>query len=36
MRSLTGLIDGELRAGRRVLAAFDFPFAYPNEASRVP
>jgi hypothetical protein len=29
MRSLVGLIDGEMRAGRRVLAAFDFPFAYP-------
>lgn len=29
MRSLQGLIDGELRAGRRVLAAFDFPFACP-------
>jgi molybdopterin molybdotransferase len=30
MRSLVGLIDGEMRAGRRVLAAFDFPFAYPR------
>lgn len=30
MRSLQGLIDAELRAGRRVLAAFDFPFAYPT------
>jgi molybdopterin molybdotransferase len=34
MRSLTGLIDGELRAGRRVLAAFDFPFAYPRGFAR--
>lgn len=34
MRSVTGLIDGELRGGRRVLAAFDFPFAYPNGFAR--
>ncbi|AHM03829.1 Molybdopterin-guanine dinucleotide biosynthesis protein MobA [Roseibacterium elongatum DSM 19469] len=26
---LTGLMDAELRAGRRVLVVFDFPFAYP-------
>ncbi len=29
MQSLAELLDGELRAGRRVLAAFDFPFGYP-------
>lgn len=34
MRALRGLIDGELRAGRRVLAAFDFPFAYPQGFAR--
>jgi hypothetical protein len=34
MRSLVGLFDGELRAGRRVLAAFDFPFAYPDGFAR--
>ncbi|MCU4652523.1 molybdopterin guanine dinucleotide synthesis [Roseibacterium sp. SDUM158016] len=34
MRSLRGLLDGELRAGRRVLLAFDFPFAYPNGFAR--
>lgn len=30
IRTLTGFLDGELRARRRVLAAFDFPFAYPS------
>jgi molybdopterin molybdotransferase len=30
MRSIRGLIDGDLRAGRRILLAFDFPFAYPS------
>jgi molybdopterin molybdotransferase len=30
MRNIRGLIDGDLRAGRRILLAFDFPFAYPN------
>lgn len=34
MRSLIGLIDGELRAGRRILAAFDFPFGYPAGFAR--
>lgn len=34
MRWLHGLIDGELRAGRRVLAAFDFPFGYPAGFAR--
>lgn len=34
MRSLSSLFDGELRAGRRVLAAFDFPFAYPAGFAR--
>lgn len=34
MRSLVGLIDGELRAGRRILAAFDFPFGYPAGFAR--
>jgi molybdopterin molybdotransferase len=34
MRSVAGLLDGELRAGRRVLAAFDFPFAYPAGFAR--
>jgi molybdopterin molybdotransferase len=34
MRSLVGLIDGEVRAGRRVLAAFDFPFGYPEGFGR--
>lgn len=29
MRFLTGLIDAERRAGRRVLLGFDFPFGYP-------
>ncbi|WP_345229468.1 molybdenum cofactor guanylyltransferase MobA [[Roseibacterium] beibuensis] len=33
-RWLTGLLDGERRAGRRVLAAFDFPFAYPTGFGR--
>jgi molybdopterin-guanine dinucleotide biosynthesis adapter protein len=27
---LTALLDGEAKAGRRVLAGFDFPFGYPN------
>ncbi len=30
MQFLTGLLDAELRAGRRVLAGFDFPFGYPH------
>ncbi|MBF9044492.1 molybdopterin guanine dinucleotide synthesis [Rhodobacterales bacterium HKCCE4037] len=34
MRFLTGLLDGELRAGRRVLAGFDFPFGYPRGFAR--
>ncbi|MEX3017024.1 hypothetical protein [Gymnodinialimonas hymeniacidonis] len=34
MRALTGLLDGELRAGRRVLAGFDFPFGYPRSFAR--
>jgi len=34
MRSLSGLIDGEIRAGRRILLAFDFPFAYPRGFAR--
>ncbi|MGP1356305.1 molybdopterin guanine dinucleotide synthesis [Roseicyclus sp.] len=34
MRTIAGLVDGELRAGRRVLAAFDFPFAYPAGFAR--
>lgn len=34
MRSLSGLIDGDLRAGRRMLLAFDFPFAYPRGFAR--
>jgi hypothetical protein len=34
MRFLTGLLDGERRAGRRVLAGFDFPFGYPKGFAR--
>ncbi|WP_166486037.1 molybdopterin guanine dinucleotide synthesis [Jannaschia sp. CCS1] len=34
MRVLTGLLDGELRAGRRVLVGFDFPFGYPQGFAR--
>jgi molybdenum cofactor guanylyltransferase len=34
MRWLTGLLDGERRAGRRVLAGFDFPFGYPKGFAR--
>jgi len=34
MRSLSGLIDGEIRAGRRILVACDFPFAYPRGFAR--
>jgi hypothetical protein len=34
MRTVRGLLDGELRAGRRVLLAFDFPFAYPTGFAR--
>lgn len=34
MRFLTGLLDGERRAGRRVLAGFDFPFGYPRGFAR--
>jgi molybdopterin molybdotransferase len=30
MRNIRGLIDGDLRAGRSILLAFDFPFAYPR------
>ncbi len=30
MRFLRGMLDGELRAGRRVLVGFDFPFGYPR------
>lgn len=30
VRALTGLLDGELRAGRRALVGFDFPFGYPR------
>ena len=29
MAALTAILDAELRAGRRVLAGFDFPFGYP-------
>lgn len=35
MRFLTGLLDGETRAGRRVLVGFDFPFGYPKNFARV-
>ncbi|MBY4894541.1 hypothetical protein KUL25_17420 [Rhodobacteraceae bacterium N5(2021)] len=34
MRFLTGLLDGERRAGRRVLVGFDFPFGYPKGFAR--
>ncbi len=34
MRALTGLLDGEIRAGRRVLVGFDFPFGYPKGFAR--
>lgn len=34
MESLMALCDGELRAGRRMLMAFDFPFAYPAGFAR--
>ncbi len=34
MRSIKGLIDGDLRAGRRILLAFDFPFGYPSGFSK--
>lgn len=34
VRALTGLLDGELRAGRRVLVGFDFPFGYPRGFAR--
>lgn len=34
MRALTGVLDGESRAGRRVLAGFDFPFGYPQGFAR--
>lgn len=34
MRMLCGLLDGERRAGRRALLAFDFPFAYPAGFAR--
>ncbi len=34
MQSLASLCEGELRAGRRVLVAFDFPFAYPEGFAR--
>jgi molybdopterin molybdotransferase len=34
MRSLSGLIEGEIRAGRRTLVACDFPFAYPQGFAR--
>lgn len=34
MRFLQGLLDGELRAGRRVLMGFDFPFGYPRGFAR--
>lgn len=30
MRLLTGLLDAERRANRRVLVGFDFPFGYPR------
>lgn len=35
VRALTGLLDGERRAGRRVLVGFDFPFGYPKGFARV-
>lgn len=34
MEALTALFDAELAAGRRVLAGFDFPFAYPRGFAR--
>lgn len=34
MRFLTGLLDGEMGAGRRVLVGFDFPFGYPQGFAR--
>jgi hypothetical protein len=34
MDTLVGVIDEELEAGRRILAAFDFPFAYPAGFAR--
>jgi hypothetical protein len=34
MGTLAQLIDEELQAGRRILAAFDFPFAYPAGFAR--
>jgi hypothetical protein len=34
MRNIRGLIDGDLRAGRSILLAFDFPFAYPRGLAR--
>ncbi len=35
MSALQSLLDAELVAGRRVLAGFDFPFAYPRGFARV-
>lgn len=35
MRALTGLLDGEVRADRRVLVGFDFPFGYPKGFAEV-
>lgn len=34
MSALTELLDEELRAGRRVLVGFDFPFGYPQGFAR--
>ncbi len=34
LRSLTGVLDGEVRAGRRILVGFDFPFGYPRGFAR--
>lgn len=34
MRALEGLLGAELRAGRRVLVGFDFPFGYPHGFAR--
>lgn len=34
MQALTQLFDAEISAGRRVIAGFDFPFAYPRGFAR--
>lgn len=34
MMAICDLLDGEMRAGRRVLVGFDFPFGYPRGFAR--